>query len=148
MGDGFQPVTPSHYEIYAAERRRLERPVAPPPPRRGPLFVHVSLDPEKAWAVVAPHVLYTTNSNAEWAKERGVGATPYPPAATVEDLKRSTNFAVVTPDECIALATALGNDAEFSFQPLMGGLDPDIAWGSLELFETAVLPRLEAARLR
>jgi alkanesulfonate monooxygenase SsuD/methylene tetrahydromethanopterin reductase-like flavin-dependent oxidoreductase (luciferase family) len=148
LGDGYQPVTQSHYDIYAAERRRLGRPVPPPPPRRGPLFVHVTHDPEKAWSVVGPHVLYTTNSNAEWAKERGVGATPYPPAASVDDLKPSPNFAVVTPDECVALAISLGDEVEFGLQPLMGGLDPDVAWASLELFESAVLPRLVGAGLR
>src|SRR5262249_3783442 len=130
------------------ERRRLGLPVPPPPPPRGPLFVHVTPDPEKAWAVVGPHVLYTTNSNAEWAKERGIGATPYPPSTGVDDLKRSPSFAVVTPDECVALAVSLGNDVEFGIQPLMGGLDPEVAWESLELFESAVLPRLVEAGLR
>jgi alkanesulfonate monooxygenase SsuD/methylene tetrahydromethanopterin reductase-like flavin-dependent oxidoreductase (luciferase family) len=130
LGDGYQPVTQSHYDIYAAERRRLGLPVPPPPPVRGPLFVHV------------------TNSNAEWAKERGIGATPYPPATSVDDVKGSPNFAVVTPDECVALAASLGNDGEFGLQPLMGGLDPDVAWASLELFESAVLPRLVEAGLR
>jgi alkanesulfonate monooxygenase SsuD/methylene tetrahydromethanopterin reductase-like flavin-dependent oxidoreductase (luciferase family) len=148
MGDGYQPVTQSHYDIYAAERHRLGLPVPPPPPRRGPLFVHVTHDPEKAWAVVGPHVLYTSNSNAEWAKERGVGATPYPPASSVDELKRSGNFAVVTPEECAVLAQSLGSEVEFGLQPLMGGLDPEVAWESLELFESAVLPRLVDAGLR
>jgi alkanesulfonate monooxygenase SsuD/methylene tetrahydromethanopterin reductase-like flavin-dependent oxidoreductase (luciferase family) len=148
LGDGYQPVTPSHYEIYAAERARLGLPVPPPPPRRGPLFVHVTHDPEKAWSIVGPHVMYTTNSNAEWAKERGIGATPYPRARTVEDLKGSSSFAVVTPEACVDLAASLGDDVEFGLQPLMGGLDPDVAWGSLELFESAVLPRLVDAGLR
>ena len=35
--------------------------------------------PSAAGTIVGPHVMYTSNSNAEWAKERGVGATPYPP---------------------------------------------------------------------
>jgi alkanesulfonate monooxygenase SsuD/methylene tetrahydromethanopterin reductase-like flavin-dependent oxidoreductase (luciferase family) len=148
MGDGYQPVTQSHYEIYAAERRRLGLSVPPAPLRRGPLFVHVTEDPDKAWEVVGPHVLYTTNSNAEWAKERGVGATPYPPVAGIDDLKGSSNFAVVTPEDCVELAIGLGDDVEFGLQPLMGGLDPEVAWGSLELFASAVLPRLVDAGLR
>jgi hypothetical protein len=28
------------------------------------------------------------------------------------------------------------------FHPLMGGLDPELAWESLELFASAVLPKL------
>ena len=45
--------------------------------------------------------MYTTNSNAEWAKERGVGATPYPPIETVDELKAKPQFAVVTPEDCV-----------------------------------------------
>jgi hypothetical protein len=91
---------------------------------------------------VAPHVIYTSNSNAEWAQERGVGATPYPPVKDVKDLKASPQFAVVTPDECVQLAEKLGPDSELVFQPLMGGLDPAAGWRSLELFGSDVLPRL------
>ena len=28
------------------------------------------------------------------------------------------------------------------FHPLMGGMDPELSWASLRLFEKAVLPRL------
>jgi hypothetical protein len=71
-----------------------------------------------------------------------VGATPYPPVVTVEDLLASPTFAVVTPEQCVALAEELGPDAELVFQPLMGGLDPAHGWRSLRLFERAVAPRL------
>ena len=73
MGDGYVPATDGLYEVYADERRRLGLDVPPPPPQHGPLFLFVTDDPERAWNEVGPHVLYTTNSNAEWAKERGVG---------------------------------------------------------------------------
>jgi len=148
MGDGYVPAADGLYEIYAAERRRLALDVPPPPPQHGPLFLFVTDDPERAWNDVGPHVLYTTNSNAEWAKERGVGSTPYPPARSVDDLKSSDAFAVVTPDQCVDLAVSLGDDAELWFQPLMGGLAPEHGWSSLELFANAVLPRLRALGLR
>jgi alkanesulfonate monooxygenase SsuD/methylene tetrahydromethanopterin reductase-like flavin-dependent oxidoreductase (luciferase family) len=148
IGDGYIPATDGLYEFYADERRRLGRDVPPPAPRHGPLFLFVTDDPERAWHSVGPHVLYTTNSNAEWAKERGVGATPYPPAETVDDLKTSDAFAVVTPEQCVDLAVNLGDDAELWFQPLMGGLPPEIGWSSLELFADAVLPQLQARGLR
>ena len=88
-------------------------------------------------------MIYTSNSNAEWAKERGVGATPYPPLRGVDDLKASPQFAVVTPQECVSLIEALPPDVEIGLQPLMGGLDPALGAASLELFATAVLPELE-----
>ncbi len=147
-GDGYLPAAPGLYEIYLAECERLGRDPGPAPRPRGPLFLFVTDDPERDWEVVAPHVIYTSNSNAEWAKERGSGSTPYPPVSSVDDLKASDRFAVVTPDECVALAVELGDDAELTFQPLMGGLDPSVSWRSLELFESAVLPRLVDAGLR
>ena len=148
IGDNYLPATSDLLEVYQQERRRLGRDIPPPPPQRGPLFLFVTDDPERDWEVVGPHVLYTTNSNAKWAAERGVGATPYPPVETVAELQGQPEFAVVTPDQCLALAIALGADAELWMQPLMGGLPPEVGWRSLELFETAVLPGLEQAGLR
>jgi hypothetical protein len=107
------------------------------------LFLHVTEDPERAWHDVAPHVIYTSNANAEWAKERGVGATPYPPLRGVDDLKASPQFAVVTPQECVDLVEGLSPDVEVGLQPLMGGLDPALGSASLELFATRVLPVLQ-----
>jgi len=46
---------------------------------------------------------------------------------------------VLTPDECVELAGRVGS---LTFHPLMGGLDPDLGWESLELFADKVLPRL------
>jgi len=103
------------------------------------------MDPERDWDVVARHVLYTAQSNAEWSKERGVGATPYPAAKSVDELKAHPMFMVCTPDELTEYALGLGQDAELGFQPLMGGLDPEIGWASLKLFEHEVLPRLVEA---
>jgi alkanesulfonate monooxygenase SsuD/methylene tetrahydromethanopterin reductase-like flavin-dependent oxidoreductase (luciferase family) len=142
LGDNYLPATPALTQVYEQERRRLGLPLPPRPLPKGPLFLFVSDDPERDWPLVAPHVIYTSNSNSEWAKERGVGATPYPPVATVEDLKARREFAVVTPDECVALASDLGHDSELVFQPLMGGLDPQLGWSSLELFGSEVLPEL------
>jgi alkanesulfonate monooxygenase SsuD/methylene tetrahydromethanopterin reductase-like flavin-dependent oxidoreductase (luciferase family) len=148
-GDNYFPAgTPGLRRQYEAERERLGLPVPPRPPAKGPLFLHVSEDPERDWPVVFPHVAYTSNANSTWSRERGVGATPYPPIETVDDLKASPQFAVVTPEECVALATRLGDDAELTFQPLMGAMPPEIGWRSLRLFESAVLPALRAARLR
>jgi alkanesulfonate monooxygenase SsuD/methylene tetrahydromethanopterin reductase-like flavin-dependent oxidoreductase (luciferase family) len=141
-GDDFMPATPSLYDIYAEERRRLGRPVTGHPRPKGPLFLFVTRDPERSWEIVAPHVMYTTNSNAEWAKERGIGATPYPPVLDVSELKANPQFAVVTPEDCIELITAIGPESEITLHPLMGGLAPDVGTASLELFTTEVLPEL------
>jgi alkanesulfonate monooxygenase SsuD/methylene tetrahydromethanopterin reductase-like flavin-dependent oxidoreductase (luciferase family) len=148
LGDNYLPAVPALTEVYEAELRRLGKRIPPRPLPKGPLFLFVTDDPERDWEVVAPHVIYTSNSNAEWARERGVGATPYPPVKDVADLKASPQFAVVTPDECVQLAEKLGPQSELVFQPLMGGLDPTVGWRSLELFGTDVLPRLMELDLR
>ncbi|HUF96943.1 MAG TPA: LLM class flavin-dependent oxidoreductase [Ilumatobacter sp.] len=148
LGDNYLPAGPGLLEIYQAERRRLGLPVPTPPPERGPLFLFVTDDPERDWPIVAPHVMYTSNSNAQWAKERGSGSTPYPPVTSIDEMKANSTFAVVTPDQCVELAIRLGDGSELTFQPLMGALDPKYGWSSLELFESAVLPRLVEAGLR
>jgi alkanesulfonate monooxygenase SsuD/methylene tetrahydromethanopterin reductase-like flavin-dependent oxidoreductase (luciferase family) len=149
-GDNYLPAGDGTLRgIYEEERTRLGLPVPPLPAKgRGPLFLYVSKDPEKDWQIVGPHALYTSQSNAEWAKERGTGGTPYPAAQEVADLQRSSEFKVVTPAECVQLALALEEGSELYFQPIMGGLDPSHAWRSLHLFETEVLPDLVAAGVR
>lgn len=145
VGDGYRPAGAEKnrlYEVYAAERQRLGKPVPPRGPVTGPLFLFVSEDPARDWEIIAPHVLYTTNANASWARERGVGTTAYRPAAGLADLQVDPNIQVVTPEECVALCETLGPDAELVFQPLMGGLSLEVGWRSLRLFETAVLPKL------
>jgi hypothetical protein len=57
--------------------------------------------------------------------------------ADADDLRASGTYAVVTPDECIDLVRANGG---LTVHPLMGGLDPDLAWSSLELLASKVLP--------
>ncbi len=150
FGDGYVPagVDAGLFAIYEDECRRLGRVPGPPNPPRGPMFLFVTDDPERDAPIVAPHFIHTSNSNAEWAKERGEGVTPYSTITTVEELHANPQFAVVTPDQCLELAREMGADSELTFQPLLGGLDPDIALGSLELFADAVLPRLVEEGLR
>jgi alkanesulfonate monooxygenase SsuD/methylene tetrahydromethanopterin reductase-like flavin-dependent oxidoreductase (luciferase family) len=145
IGDNFMPATPDLYEIYAAELQRLGREVPARPTAKGPLFLFISNDPERDWDVVAPHVMYTSNSNAEWAKERGVGATPYPPLADVADLKASPSFQVLTPADAVAYIEGLDPNVELTIHPLMGGLDPAVGTATLQLFVSVVLPALEAS---
>ena len=37
----------------------------------------------------------------------------------------------------------LGPGGRLAFHPLMGGMDPDLGWESLELLRTRVMPHLE-----
>ena len=107
---------------------------------RGPGFVHVSEDPERDWARIAPHALYDAQTYDSW-QTKGQRSAVHVAARTVDDLKRSGVYRVVTPDECFALAEEVG---QVLLHPLMGGMAPELGWKSLELFATKVLPRLRA----
>ena len=68
--------------------------------------------------------------------------TPWQDVSTIEDVKADSAFAIVTPDECLELATSLGPQSELVFHPLIGGTPPDIAWRGLRAFADDVLPSL------
>ena len=49
---------------------------------------------------------------------------------------------LISPAEAIDMIKAMGDFDALMFHPLMGGLDPALAWENLRLFETEVLPHL------
>jgi alkanesulfonate monooxygenase SsuD/methylene tetrahydromethanopterin reductase-like flavin-dependent oxidoreductase (luciferase family) len=110
----------------------------------GPTFIHVTDDPERAWNELAPHLLYETQTYASF-QTPGQHSTPRVDADTVDDLKRATQIWVGTPDEIAARARGLSPMAALNFNPLAGGVPPDLAWRSLELFAAKVLPVLRGA---
>ncbi len=114
---------------------------------RGPMFVHVAEDPEGAWAAIAPHALHEMNAYGRWAAESGA-RTGYQPVDDAETLRQSGMYAVVTPEGCLELARGLDEDSRLLLHPLMGGLSPELAWQSLELFAAKVLPRLPVSPRR
>jgi hypothetical protein len=61
-------------------------------------------------------------------------------AETIDDMKRSGAYCIVTPDECVQLAEETGR---IILHPLMGGMSPELGWEGLRLFEKKVLPRLK-----
>jgi len=104
----------------------------------GPGFVHVSEDPERDWARIAPHALYDAQTYAAW-QTPGQRSAMHVDAQSIDDIRKSGVYRVVTPDECVALAQEHGR---IILHPLMGGLSPEIGWEGLELFAAKVLPRL------
>jgi alkanesulfonate monooxygenase SsuD/methylene tetrahydromethanopterin reductase-like flavin-dependent oxidoreductase (luciferase family) len=145
LADGYMPPIPDPalYEAYLAERVRLGKPAGELVKPSGPLFVHVADDPDRAWAAIAPHALHEANEYAKWAA-LVPGSNPWVPMEDADMLRAQGLYAVVTPDECVALAGQLEEGSKLILHPLMGGLAPDLAWESLDLFEAKVLPRLTA----
>jgi alkanesulfonate monooxygenase SsuD/methylene tetrahydromethanopterin reductase-like flavin-dependent oxidoreductase (luciferase family) len=139
--DGFFPTDPELESIYQQERERLGLPPGGFDRMSGPLFVHVAEDPDRDWARIAPHALHETNSYAAWS---GVN---YLPSSDASKLRATGAYRVVTPDECVSLFRkfeADGNSA-FGLHPLMGGMDPALAWSGLELFVSKVLPKVRSS---
>ena len=104
----------------------------------GPGFVHVTRDPAGDWRRIAPHALYDARTYHAW-QPPGQRSAMDVEATTEDDVRRSGVYRVVTPEECVALAEEYGR---VLLHPLMGGIDPELAWASLRLFTDEVLPRL------
>lgn len=146
---GYQyfPGHPGLWDIYAEERAKLGFPPPEPLVKSIASFLYVTDDPERDWPRVAPHVAYATNTYAQWATERGDGDTLYKAAETVEALKAMPNIKVLTPVQCFEWLKTQPANAGINFHALLGGLDPELSWASLRLFEREVLGRLVDAKM-
>ena len=132
------------FEAFRDECRRIGRPDPGPWPAASPEYVFVSEDPERTWAQIGPHLMHATNAYAQWAMEgHGRGDARFPKITTLDGLKASPAHKVLTPEGCIELARTLGTDGLLRLQPLCGGIDPKLAWESLELFAAKVVPHIE-----
>jgi alkanesulfonate monooxygenase SsuD/methylene tetrahydromethanopterin reductase-like flavin-dependent oxidoreductase (luciferase family) len=131
------------YDLYQETRRELGLPPAPPLPDFGPGFLFVTEDPERAWATLLPHLLHEANTSAAWLAE-STTARPFR-NESAGSIRSNPQYAVVTPAECVSIARNLRHPGSLVIQPLPGGLDPDLAWQSLELLASEVLPRISVA---
>jgi alkanesulfonate monooxygenase SsuD/methylene tetrahydromethanopterin reductase-like flavin-dependent oxidoreductase (luciferase family) len=102
-------------------------------------FVHVSDDPERDWATIGPHALWDARTYAAWQRRGQGSAVSVFGADTVDDVRASGVYRVLTVEECVELYQTQGS---LVLHPLMGGLSPELAWESLERIESQVLPRL------
>lgn len=108
---------------------------------KGPGFVHVTEDPEKAWAELGRYISYdaeTYRALQTKGSRSGVMST----AADLDGIRREGVYRIVTPDDCIALAAELEPMGTIVLNPLLCGMPGALGWESLELFRDKVLPRL------
>lgn len=141
VGDGYMPVHPKLHRLYVAECERLGKPPGGPAPSSSPAFLHLAEDPDAAWKRVGPHALHEVNSYATWLQEAGVQG-PYRFSTTVDEVKATGLYQVMTPQRCVDSIQQGRIRGSLVLHPLMGGLDPDVAWDSLRLMEERVLPKL------
>jgi alkanesulfonate monooxygenase SsuD/methylene tetrahydromethanopterin reductase-like flavin-dependent oxidoreductase (luciferase family) len=145
LADGYSAMAGGDsWDHYAEACRELGREVPARPRRRHTMFVHISEDPDRAWALLGRHLLHVNNSYAAWmiADRR---ASSYQWADSIEELRAGGVFRILTPAECIGLAR---DQDGLSLDPLCGGLPIDMAWESLHLFERDVLAALVPQEVR
>ncbi|MFK4692484.1 LLM class flavin-dependent oxidoreductase [Streptomyces pristinaespiralis] len=99
-------------------------------------LLHVSEDPDRAWAVYGEHFLHEARTYASW-QSPDIRSAVRSAAGTVGELRDEGVYRIVTPDECVALGAE-----SVVLHPLCGGMPVDEGWRSLQLLCEHVLPRL------
>jgi alkanesulfonate monooxygenase SsuD/methylene tetrahydromethanopterin reductase-like flavin-dependent oxidoreductase (luciferase family) len=141
IADAYAPIAPRLYEIYLEELGKLGK---PPPGGGDPgvaqstAVVAVSNDPERTWKAIERNLMHDAAVYGAWTTGRR--GSMFAQIGSPEELKASGQYLVLTPEEFLSRAA---KSTSVRFRPLVGGIDPDIAWESLYLFETKVLPHLD-----
>jgi alkanesulfonate monooxygenase SsuD/methylene tetrahydromethanopterin reductase-like flavin-dependent oxidoreductase (luciferase family) len=131
---------PDVFEYYREECRRQGVEPVLLPPGAGEM-VWVSQDPDRSWREIGPQLLHDATVYASWQPQGQLSAV-HSDARTVEELRAEGKYLVLTPDECIERARRMGAFAATVLFPLCGGIPPKLAWQSLELFASEVMPKL------
>jgi alkanesulfonate monooxygenase SsuD/methylene tetrahydromethanopterin reductase-like flavin-dependent oxidoreductase (luciferase family) len=144
IADHFFPPQGESWDHYRDECRELGRADPGPCMRLGPVYVHVTHDPERDWERIEPHVRHVVSSYSEWTREAyGRPAGPFADRIRPEELRATGAYQVVTPEGAIELVERLAPHAVFHLSPLLGGIDPAFAWQGLEVFEREVWPHVK-----
>ena len=119
------------------QRQDPDGPVAPG-------FLMLAADPQSTWKRIGRNAEYDAMTYAAWQEDGVISDWVVPGAESWQQLRDSGQYAVVTPRECLALAK---RDGHLMLHPLMGGIEPSLAWESLRLLEAEVLPHLDPSVL-
>jgi alkanesulfonate monooxygenase SsuD/methylene tetrahydromethanopterin reductase-like flavin-dependent oxidoreductase (luciferase family) len=140
IADGFVPSEPTCWQFYRDECLKLDKP-DPGPGMTGGHGDQVALaeNPETAWPELGPYFLYETNAYGAWQAAAGIVATTYRPMSTVDEVRESGQYRILTPDEYAKETAEAGDLAYAIFHPMVGGIPPELAWRHLHLFEEACL---------
>jgi alkanesulfonate monooxygenase SsuD/methylene tetrahydromethanopterin reductase-like flavin-dependent oxidoreductase (luciferase family) len=138
IADGFIPSEPACWQFYRDECLRLGK----ADPGAGLTghgdVVILAEDPDAAWSEIGPYFLHETNSYGAWQTAAHVEAT-YQPQESIEALRATGQYCILTPDEYAARQEAAGGLAFAVLHPMVGGIPPDLAWRHLRLFQERFL---------
>jgi alkanesulfonate monooxygenase SsuD/methylene tetrahydromethanopterin reductase-like flavin-dependent oxidoreductase (luciferase family) len=142
FGIGLFPLNPAIIPIYQDECKKLGR--EPGKVCFNSAVIHISTDPEATWREVGPHVLHMVSSYAEFSADGVASSSPFNGATlSLDAVRQSGVYRVVTPDEAVEMAVRADElNTGIALMPLIGGLNPKVAWKSLELLVEEVLPRV------
>lgn len=140
IADAFFPSDGTYWDIFRQALIEDGGPDFGQFPPVGPRFVHIASDVDEGWEEVGSFVARDRNSYGAWAQDAGI-ETGHRPVGS-DDLRDDPEYVVVTPSQCVELVRGLGPSGTLPLNPMMGGLDPEVAWRSLRLFESEVLPHL------
>ena len=123
---------------YYAEAREVgyENPMCMMP--SGPGMVMVSEDPERLWSEIGENLIYDAVTYAAW-QYQDQRSSWHVEGTSIDELKKGGQHLIVTPEECVDLVRSNGVAV---LHPLVGGVDPEIGWESLELVANRVIPAL------
>ncbi|GAA4991109.1 hypothetical protein GCM10023205_73720 [Yinghuangia aomiensis] len=144
IADGFMPSSAGVWDFYRDEMVTLGKEDPGPYFGVGTEFLHLSKDPDRDWERIAPYAMHESNAygaNMAAAGTEGIGG--FSVAENADALRRTGQYRVITPQQFAAELNAAGTAAFGLFHPLMGGIPPELAWESLRLFESEVLPALD-----
>lgn len=143
--DYFVPSSPEYFDLYREELLKLGKP--DPGPRPGGLgrFLYLAEDVDAAWEAIGPFLLHENNAYADWAQVQGV-ETAYRRVGGVQELRDGGSYPVMTPAQLLERIATLGPWDTVLFHPLAGGMDPELSWRSLRLFEEKVYPETDLGK--
>ena len=104
----------------------------------GPGMVMVSEDPERLWSEIGENLIYDAVTYAAW-QYQDHRSSWHVEGTSIDELKKGGQHLIVTPEECVDLVRSNGVGV---LHPLVGGVDPEIGWESLELVANRVIPAL------
>ncbi len=140
IADVFFPSDATYWDVYRQAVIEGGGPDFGAMPPVGPRFVHVAHDVEAAWEEVGPYVANDRGSYGAWATQAGLD-TGHREVSEQVGLRDDPEYRVLTPAQCRQLLEDLGPSGTLPLNPMMGGIPPELAWRSLELFATEVLGR-------
>jgi alkanesulfonate monooxygenase SsuD/methylene tetrahydromethanopterin reductase-like flavin-dependent oxidoreductase (luciferase family) len=104
-----------------------------------PTTLFIAEDLDSAWDRIGPSMLHDAQMYGSWMGDTHDAASKSA-ATTVEELRAEEGpYQIVTPPAAVEM---IQGGQPLSFQPLCGGLSPEVAWESLHLLSARVLPAL------